>query len=145
MKPMQFLFLTTSFASLLNAQTAPTPAQIVQSTNANIRYAIVVHNNRFSLLQFDVNDLDTSVNPPKLKRISTSVEKTLMIRTTEVTPVIKFPTSLDTSKLYRVYRNGIRLSLGLDYTVADTTLTFVTNAIPEAGEIIVIDYFEKGN
>jgi hypothetical protein len=39
-----------------------------------------------------------------------------------------------------VYRNGIRLSAGVDYTLAGDTINFFTVAVPTAGDILTASY-----
>lgn len=43
-------------------------------------------------------------------------------------------TSLD------VFRNGIRLASGVDYTVSNNALTFLPSDIPQAGDILLCSY-----
>jgi hypothetical protein len=40
----------------------------------------------------------------------------------------------------KLYRNGIRLKLGADYTLAGATITFVPAATPQAGDLLLADY-----
>ena len=39
-----------------------------------------------------------------------------------------------------VYRNGLRLTPGLDYTVAGNVITFAVAAVPQAGDNLLADY-----
>ncbi len=40
----------------------------------------------------------------------------------------------------KVYRNGLRQKVGLDYNLNSATVTFVTLAIPQQGDILTADY-----
>lgn len=40
-----------------------------------------------------------------------------------------------------VYRNGMRLTSGVDYTVASATLTMIAPNVPRTGDSLVVDYF----
>ncbi|WP_321471097.1 hypothetical protein [uncultured Paludibaculum sp.] len=40
----------------------------------------------------------------------------------------------------KVHRNGLRMALTVDYTVAGDTVTFVAGQMPQAGDIIVVDF-----
>lgn len=49
-------------------------------------------------------------------------------------------TLVNAPKTLQVYRNGIRLKNGLDYVLAGSTLTFQAGAIPQAGDLLIVDY-----
>lgn len=40
----------------------------------------------------------------------------------------------------RLFRNGIRLTQGSDYTIAANKITFVQGAQPQAGDVLLADY-----
>lgn len=44
------------------------------------------------------------------------------------------------SSSVRVYRNGLLMKQGADYTVAGTTITFLPGAIPQSGDALLADY-----
>lgn len=39
-----------------------------------------------------------------------------------------------------IYRNGVRLSAGVDYVLSGTTITFATGAIPQVGDSLLANY-----
>ena len=39
-----------------------------------------------------------------------------------------------------VYRNGIRMKAGLDYTAAGTAITFISGSIPQNGDVLLCSY-----
>jgi len=49
------------------------------------------------------------------------------------------------SATLRVYRNGVRLKLSTDYSVSGTTITFLSGAIPQSGDLLVVDYNDEAN
>jgi hypothetical protein len=44
-----------------------------------------------------------------------------------------------------VYRNGLLMKLGLDFTLSNRTLTFLTGAIPQAGDTLLAAYRMSGS
>lgn len=40
----------------------------------------------------------------------------------------------------KLFRNGIRMKAGADFTLSGSTVTFVTGAIPQAGDLLLADY-----
>lgn len=40
----------------------------------------------------------------------------------------------------QVYRNGVRMRRGLDYTIAGATMTFVLDQTPQVGDVLTADY-----
>ncbi|HET8548800.1 MAG TPA: hypothetical protein VFL57_12375 [Bryobacteraceae bacterium] len=40
----------------------------------------------------------------------------------------------------QVFRNGLRMKSGLDYTAAGTTLSFVDAAVPQSGDVLLVSY-----
>lgn len=45
---------------------------------------------------------------------------------------------------FQVYRNGIRLKNGVDYTIADASITFLAGAVPQPGDSVMADYTWSG-
>lgn len=39
-----------------------------------------------------------------------------------------------------LYRNGVRLSRSLDFSLAGSTITFVVSAVPQMGDVLLADY-----
>ena len=39
-----------------------------------------------------------------------------------------------------IYRNGMRIRSGLDYTVTGTSITFASNYIPQTGDVLQCSY-----
>ena len=39
-----------------------------------------------------------------------------------------------------VYRNGLRMKVATDYTIAGATITFQSGSIPQAGDVVMVDY-----
>jgi hypothetical protein len=40
----------------------------------------------------------------------------------------------------RVYRNGLRLSVGMDYSISGASITFLSTAIPQLSDLLQVDY-----
>jgi hypothetical protein len=40
----------------------------------------------------------------------------------------------------KVYRNGLLMALGIDYTFSGTTITFLTNSVPQTSDTLVCSY-----
>lgn len=40
----------------------------------------------------------------------------------------------------KVHRNGVRMSLTIDYTVSGDTVTFVAGQMPQANDVIAVDF-----
>lgn len=39
-----------------------------------------------------------------------------------------------------VFRNGVRMKASTDYTIAGATITFLSGSIPQAGDVLLVDY-----
>jgi hypothetical protein len=40
----------------------------------------------------------------------------------------------------RVFRNGLRMKLAVDYTIAGATITFISSSTPQTGDVVLVDY-----
>ena len=40
----------------------------------------------------------------------------------------------------KLYRNGVRLTVGVDYSIAGRTITFLPGAVPKNGDLLQVDY-----
>ena len=39
-----------------------------------------------------------------------------------------------------LYRNGLRMKLAVDYTIAGATITFISSSTPQTGDVVLVDY-----
>jgi hypothetical protein len=88
--------------------------------------------------------LDQTVNPPVLRAVASAAVWTLneaSVSTGGNTLTLRGTPAIGTQLL--VYRNGVRLTPTLDYTVASNVITFATLQTPQAGDNLLVDYRTK--
>ncbi len=85
--------------------------------------------------------LDESTSPPTLRA---KVPSTRDVWGETLTATGTMPTwTLNTAPLtgtLRLHLNGIRLTAGVDYTIAGSVITFIGKSTPQAAEVLCADY-----
>lgn len=105
---------------------------------------------KFSCIALEATvTLDTSATPPTIKAIPQAPQncppaaQTVIVEeflsgvldgANQVFTVSRVPLTI------QLYRNGLRMKQGTDYSVAGTSIVFFTGGVPRPGDILLADY-----
>lgn len=89
--------------------------------------------------------LDTSTNPPTLRVISaapaaTYVDGEVPGGAIDGTNAAFTLAAVPAASSLKLYRNGIRLTQGSDYTLSGQAITFAAGAVPQPNDSLMADY-----
>jgi len=99
------------------------------------------------LLDVSSARIDTTTNPPTLRIVAPSASLPTFVDGPAISgvldgsnPTFGLPDAPNPATSLHLYRNGIRLSAGIDFTLAAGIITFKPGAIPQVGDILTGDY-----
>lgn len=140
-KALLLLLVVLGFASQAGSKTAITLSQIQAGAINGIMVNLAVGGSGWTLAQLDPSIvLDTSTVPPTLKAVSAATPQTSWVTPTGTVDgtnaVFTIPSAPNPPASLTVVRNGLVLSVGNDFNLSGTTITFVAGAIPQVGDTI---------
>jgi hypothetical protein len=108
-------------------------------------------NARLSDLSTTAGNLSTTVNTladtvANLVRVPTFVDFELPVGSIDGSnPVFVLSTAPTPPSSLALYKNGMKLSPGFDYSLSGNTILFVTGAVPQAGDLVTARYRVTAN